>query len=188
MSIMLNKADGHQIRNASGPSPYFRGVYKNYGRYAWNIKFYGFQSNEEIESAQDWALGEHVMLSTHERGFEQISELLGRPIESYTAGRSGGWLVVGTELTEEELAIVDQHVASCMAGLPEFLKEERGRKAEEEAEGQREGTENRSKLKADTRVAEACALIKAVAGCDAVLVMHGIGIDLDTGAPEEESA
>jgi hypothetical protein len=118
-----------QIRGPIGPSAYFLGAYRGYGRHQWSIKWYGWEGGYEIETALQWAFGDHVRLSRDpkdgRRGFDGISDLLGRPIESYTAGRSGGWLVIDSELSEDELVKVDEHVARCMAALPEFLREER---------------------------------------------------------------
>ena len=36
-----------------GASPYFKGRYKMYGPYQWNIKFYDWQSDDEIEAANE---------------------------------------------------------------------------------------------------------------------------------------
>lgn len=114
------------IRNSPGASSYFGGGHRNYGRYQWNVKFQGFNDEFEMSAAQLWALGEHVpMKSGKGRHFEYLSELVGREVEAYLEGRSGGWLSVHTELSEAELTKIDGHVKACLKGLPEFLREER---------------------------------------------------------------
>lgn len=121
-----------------GPSSYFGGGYRGYGRYQWDIKFYGWNNDYEIESAVLWGFGDHVKIGTKELngngiyGFDLISDIVGRPIESSIEGRSGGWFVVHSELSEEELQKINEHVDGVMKGLPEFLKEERKFREEEE--------------------------------------------------------
>lgn len=124
------KAQG--LRRRKHASSYFRGAYNKYGRYQWDIKYRpGFNSEYEIESAVLWAFGEHVKIGTRSvngnsiHGFEVINEIIGRPVEAHIAGRSGGWVVVDTELTEAELKRIDRHIEECLKALPEFLKEER---------------------------------------------------------------
>lgn len=111
-----------EIRNAPGQSSYFGGGFRGYGRYQWNVKFYGWQSDFEIETACNWALGDFLHSKCQ---FEYLNEVLGRPVRAHMAGRSGGWLVIDTELTEAELLKIDAHVKACVDGLPDFLKEER---------------------------------------------------------------
>lgn len=129
-----------QIRNNPGISSYFGEGYNGYGRYQWNIKFYQWNNDYEIESAVLWGFGDHVKIGTKAingntvYGFDLISERLGRPIESSIEGRSGGWFVIHSELSEEELKAIDDHVRSVMEGLPDFLKEERKFREEEENE------------------------------------------------------
>ncbi len=129
-----------QLRGKIGMSQYFGGAYQGYGRYQWSIKYYGFKHEDEIEAAQLWAFGDWVKQGTKAsngntlRGFDGISNLLGRPIESGTEGRSGGWLVIYTELTGEELTKIDEHVRCCMEALPTFTAEEREFHKSENAE------------------------------------------------------
>lgn len=111
-----------EIRNNPGMSSYFGGGYRAYGLYQWNIKFYGFQAEWEIEIAQQWVFGDYIYSKGH---FEYLNEVVGRPVKASIQGRSGGWLVIDEELTDEERAKVDAHVAASMKALPEFLKEER---------------------------------------------------------------
>lgn len=120
------------IRNNPGLSSYFKGEFAAYGRYQWNIKFYEFEDDCEIETAVFWAFGEHEKLKNGRYGFSAISDLLGREIESHIDGRSGGWLVIDTELRAYELKQLDAFVESSMRGLPEMLKEERAFRASEE--------------------------------------------------------
>ena len=110
------------IMNNPGQSSYFNNQYKGYGRYQWNIKYYNWQDEDEIELAINWAFGSYVY---HTGEFDYLNDVVGRPVKAHIAGQSGGWLVVDTELTKEELDKVSAHVASCMAGLDKFLAEER---------------------------------------------------------------
>ena len=125
------------MRRCTRQSSYFQGKYNRYGLYQWDIKYYGFESEFEIEAAGVWAFGDHVKVGTNPvngnkvYGFDGISNLLGRPIQSSTAGRSGGWLVIDTALTDEELDKVDKHVEACMAHLKDFLIDERAFHAEQ---------------------------------------------------------
>jgi len=104
------------LNRVSGPSQYFRGDYRIYGRYQWNIKYYGWQNDSEIEAAQCWA-------------FEDIGQFLeektGQQISWGIEGRSGGWFVVYNELSKVAFDIIDQHINEMMNHLPEFLKMER---------------------------------------------------------------
>lgn len=117
-----------QIRRTNGKSNYFQGGFEVYGRYQWNIKYYGFQSDEEIEYALLSFLGVYVtsgdgFFKDVESGFIKLIQLLKRPIESHIDGRSNGWLVISTELTDKELKIVDEYIESCMKQLPKLLKD-----------------------------------------------------------------
>lgn len=110
------------IMNNPGQSSYFGGGYSRYGHYQWNIKYYGFQNEHEIELAQLWAFGDYL----YSKGeFEYLNEVVGRPVKASIQGRSGGWLIIDTELTDDELDKVTKHVDACMKGLDDFLKEER---------------------------------------------------------------
>lgn len=119
------------IRGKVSRSQYYGGGYRKYGKYQWDIKYYWWESDYEIEAAVQWAFGDRVRngANPHTRntvyGFDGISELLGRPIASSIAGRSGGWLVIDTELTQTELERMDEFVEGLMAGLPQFLRDER---------------------------------------------------------------
>lgn len=167
------------IRNNPGQSSYFQGRFAEYGLYQWNIKFNGFESESEIETAQSWAFGEHVKIGTRALngntlyGFDGITELLGRPIESSIAGRSGGWLVIDTKLTPAELKKIDKHVKACLKGLNEFLESERTfhKDAEAEAEALRQADEKR--LRNDSDVKRAIALLDKT-GLDYSLNVDGI--------------
>lgn len=120
------------IRNNPGMSSYFQGAYANYGLYQWNVKTYLPEDESEYESVRLWCLGEHVKIGSKTSngntiyGYEMISEVVGRPVTSHLDGRSAGWLVVDTELTSEELTKVDEYVSEFMAGIKQFLIDERG--------------------------------------------------------------
>lgn len=118
-----------EIRNNPGPSSYFGGEFRGYGLYQWNIKFYGFESEYEIESACGWAFGEYLF-TRHQ--FEYLNEIVGRPIQAHIDGRSGGWLVIDEELTKVELKRVDRHIRSCLKVLPKYLETLRNENSEDE--------------------------------------------------------
>jgi len=111
-----------EIRNNPGMSSYFGGGYRGYGHYQWNIKYYGWQNEYEIESAVRWAFGEYLY---SKRTFDQIVDIFGRPVKCHTDGRSGGWFVIDEPLSKSELRKMDRHINHVMKNLPEFLKEER---------------------------------------------------------------
>lgn len=157
-------------------SPYFGGGFKSYGPYQWDIKYYGWECDSEIESAQQWAFGEHCQLKDGTRGFDYLNDLMGREIEAYIEGHSGGWLVVHTELSQAELEKLDKHVKACMDGLDEYLKDERQAQADIDAEIERETLEREAKLNSDIRVKRIKELIKDIAGQDATLTISGIKI------------
>lgn len=116
------------LRRCKHSSSYFRGAYNKYGRYQWDVKYQGFNDEYEIEAAVSMALGEYDFKV---KGWSALTDLLGRPIKSHLDGRSGGWLVIDTELTDEELEKVDEYIEECMEHLPVFLQEfrqERGEK------------------------------------------------------------
>jgi hypothetical protein len=162
------------IRNVTGPSPYFRGRYRRYGTYQWNVKLHGIDFDEnELESIRDWALGEHVKVGQG-YGFERINEILGRKVESYLEGRSGGWLTINDDLTLEEVQKIDSFIFESLKDIPSFLKEEREYKAEEQRQAEEEERKNFQSLQNDKRVQKALALIEEVAGVDAVVIIKGI--------------
>ena len=109
-----NKMKKSEIRNDPGISSYFQGGYRGYGRYQWNIKYYNFESEFEVEVAQFWVFG---------NDFDAIKDLLDREVECSIAGRSGGWFVIDTELTKKELKLIDAYIKSCLKHLPKHLKE-----------------------------------------------------------------
>lgn len=165
-----------EIRNDPGMSSYFAGDYRGYGRYQWNVKYPRFQSDQEIEAARFWALGEYVKNSDGNYGFSVLSDMLKRPIESSMAGRSGGWLVIDTPLTAAELRKIDRHVAQSMQALPGYLKEEREFRRQEAEDAVNAERRTRAELAADKRVERIKALVREVAGTDAVLMLKGIKI------------
>ena len=164
------------IRNNPGQSAYLGGGHRTYGRYQWCIKYYGFRADWEIEVAQQWAFGDWRKQVDGQYGFDGISDLLGRPIDATIHGRSGGWLVVDSELSPEELRKLDEHVAACMVELPAFLANEREFRAAEEREAKEQERIKADALAADPRVAEIKRLIEDTVGSDAALYMRGIRI------------
>ena len=176
--ILVNKQNDHEIRGEICKSNYFRGGYRDYGRYAWCIKYYDFQNNDEIESALFNMFGEYIY---SKQGFEYFTELLGRPIKSSTAGRLGGWLVIDTELTERELQKIDEYIASVMKSLPDFLKEERAFKLEQENEAKEIEKQNRIKLNKSRKLKAACKLLRELAGFDVSLSVKGQIVNVQSG-------
>lgn len=120
------------IRGVHGQSSYYLGRFNNYGMYQWNIKYYKFESDFEIEEAILWALGQHGKNAVG-YGFDYLDEIIGRPVKSHTDGRSGGWLVIDTPLTEEELQRIDDHIESHYNAMFEFLLDVRADRAEFES-------------------------------------------------------
>jgi hypothetical protein len=105
--------------NNPGPSSYFGGAYRGYGMYQWNIKYYGWESDFQINEAVLWAFGVYY----YSKGqFDYLNEVVGRPVRAFQAGRSGGWLVIDEPLTDKELRAVNRHIKVCMRNLPKFLK------------------------------------------------------------------
>jgi hypothetical protein len=160
-----------QIRNNPGQSSYFGGGHRSYGKYQWNIKFYEFESNAEIEAAQSWAFGEYSY-KTH--SFDGINELLGRIVKASITGRSGGWFVIHADLNESELKKIDGHVKACMEALPEFLKEEREFHADLEAEAEAERARAERELLNNPKVRVALDLLNEVADDAYTLTVLGI--------------
>lgn len=119
MQVLTNESNQHIIGNP-GESSYFLGRYKTYGQYQWNVKYYDWADDGEIESARLWAFGDRVG-----NGYSELNELLGRDVPAWFDGRSGGWFVIDSELTEEELIKVNDRITSIMEYLPTLLKEER---------------------------------------------------------------
>jgi|GEM_PF-4072374 len=155
------------LRRCEHESSYFRGSFNKYGKYQWDIKFYGFNSDYEIELAQNWAFGEK---------FEYLSEIIGRPVKAHIAGRSGGWLVIDTDLYPDELNRIDEHVNSCMAGLKDFLKDERQYQSDIEREEQEQENRTRAEVMSEKRVRSALKLLESYAGQDIVLMVKGIKV------------
>ena len=99
-----------------GASPYFKGRYKMYGPYQWNIKFYDWQSDDEIEAANEAFFYDD---------FYDLKERLWRDVKVHIDGRSGGWFVIDEDLTVDEWEEVNDYINGVMKALPKFLKEYR---------------------------------------------------------------
>ena len=97
-------------------SPYWNGGFEGYASNQWDIKYYGFESEYEVEYAQLWAFGEN---------FEMLQIATGVKAEFFIEGRSSGWLCTNTELTVKQLQKITEYVKECLKGLPEVLKEYR---------------------------------------------------------------
>lgn len=160
-----------EIRNNPGMSSYFQGKHQGYGRYQWNIKFYGFESDFEIEMSQQWAFGSYMH---SKQQFDQINEVIGRPVKAGIGGRSGGWFVIYDELTEEELKKLDKYVEKVIKNLPEYLKEERELKVIGENEHLELELKTKTELLNNKKIKKTIELLKEVAGQDLVLCVKGI--------------
>jgi hypothetical protein len=119
MQILTNENNQSIIGNP-GESSYFLGRFKAYGQYQWNMKYYDWENECEIEIARYWGFGDRVGNT-----YSEINELLGREVSAWFDGRSGGWFVIDSELTEEELIKVNDRITAIMEYLPTLLKEER---------------------------------------------------------------
>ena len=118
MQVLTNE-NNQSIIGAPGESSYFLGRFKAYGQHQWNVKYYDWGSESEIEIARLWAFGDRG------NGYSEINELLGREVSAWFDGRGGGWFVIDSELTEEELIKVSDRITAIMEYLPTLLKEER---------------------------------------------------------------
>ena len=58
----LTNDNGQKIIGNPGTSSYFRGDYKAYGKYQWNVKYYNWEANHEIESARDHYFGNQTTI------------------------------------------------------------------------------------------------------------------------------
>ena len=119
MQILTNENNQSIIGNP-GESSYFLGRFKAYGQYQWCVKYYDWGNEGEIEIARLWGFGDRVGNT-----YSEINELLGREVSAWFDGRSGGWFVIDSELTEEELIKVNDRITAIMEYLPTLLKEER---------------------------------------------------------------
>lgn len=126
LSREIRKINPKGLRGVSGPGPYFGGKHQKYGPYQWNVKLYNvpIENDWDYETLQLYFLGEHKKLPKGGYGFEFISEELGRPIESSLEGRSGGWLVVHDELSDDEISKIDWMVEGIHKNAKKFLEEE----------------------------------------------------------------
>jgi len=143
-TLTEKKLKDQGMRRCKHASNYFLGAFEKYGRYQWDVKFYGFEADWEVETAQQWVLGDYM----HSKGeFEYLSEVVGRPVKASLQGRSGGWLVIDTELTKAELRKVDKYINASLKALPKFLKEERKLRAAKELADGATATDSPSKTK-----------------------------------------
>lgn len=113
----------NQIRRTNGPSSYWNNARELYGLYQWNIKYYDYEHEIEIEYIQLCLLGEHFEYEKNKYNFTALKDLLNKDIESRLDGHSGGWLVIDTPLTNKELSIVDEYVSNSMKEIPNLLKQ-----------------------------------------------------------------
>ena len=147
-------------------------VHKHHGPHQWNIKYYDFESEYEIESAVFAFFGEY----DHKTGsFEMINELLGRVVRASISGRSGGWFVIDEpELSDSDFQMIDQHISSAMDSLPEFLKEEREYRAQEQRDAEEQESQLRASLETNPEVTAVLETLRRVAGSDFQLSIKGI--------------
>lgn len=105
------------IRRCEHKSSYWMGGRSLYGRYQWDVKYYGWEDEIEIE-----IVAAHFLGGQTKNGYEVIDEIVGRPVNCFFEGRSGGWLVIDTKLTEKELKKVDKFIERSMKEIPKLLK------------------------------------------------------------------
>ena len=166
-----------EIRNNPGMSQYFGGAYIRYGRYQWNMKYYGWENDSEIRAAH-WAFfGDDY---SEEAGqTDSLSVIIGRDITKHWNfdGRSGGWLTINCELTDEELEKVDNYVKRIMDGeLSKFLKEERGIKEKERLNSKNKQKENENWIRNSAEIQEILDKLELVAGSNFSLLIKGINV------------
>lgn len=166
------------IQNKPGNSSYFGGGHSEYGKYQWNIKYYGFHTEDEIESARFWALGEYIYVS-----FDHINEVVGRKVAVSLEGRSSGWLTIHEDLTKIEVAKISKHIKNCLKGLPAFLKEERRIRSKEKQDRIAHETTTRAILTNNKALKGVCSRLRTLSGYDVTLSIRGIPIDISTGLP-----
>ena len=99
---------------AKGASPYFQGRYKIYGPYQWSIKYYDWNDETEIELAREAFFYDD---------FYDLKQEIGRDVKIHIDGRSGGWLVIDEDLTEEEFDRASDWIERMMRLLPEVLEQ-----------------------------------------------------------------
>lgn len=165
------------LRRCEHDSSYFGGAFNRYGRYQWDIKYHGWQSEYEIESAREYFFGEFRQLKVNDSylfGCESIDELLGRKIKASIQGRSGGWLVIDTELTASELKKIDRFVSRMMTQLPKYLKGERDFQKQQEVEAMEDEKRREIEIKGNAKLKQAVELIRSQCGADFTLLCRGI--------------
>lgn len=112
----MNNVNNNQSYNGTGRSCYFGGEFCEYALHQWNIKYYRFEADWEVETALNYAFGPNL---------EILTDLLGYEAEFSIEGRSGGWLCTDAELSFEEVKIITNYVQSVLRELPKVLDEER---------------------------------------------------------------
>ncbi len=95
-------------------SPYFGGGFRAYALHQWDIKYYKFENEFEINEALLYFFGQNLDILKDKFG-----------VAFHIDGRSGGWLCCNAELTTKQLQSITQYVKDCLKQLPSFLKEER---------------------------------------------------------------
>lgn len=103
-----------KIMNKPHKSNYFQGAYAGYGRYQWDLKYYDWKNDYEPEDACNEFFGIDG---------EHLSAIVKRPLKVWMDGRSGGWLVIDTELTENEQKQLNSYIDKCFKMLPKYLKQ-----------------------------------------------------------------
>lgn len=146
-------------------------VHKHHGPNQWNIKYYGFESDSEIESAITVFFGTYDYKTS---SFDQINELIGRTLKVTISGRSGGWFVVHDELSESEFQLIDEHINSAMSSLPDFLRDERQSREDEKLVFEKQQQQLRESLLSNSEIQSALETLRRVSGSDFQLSVKGI--------------
>lgn len=97
-----------RVYTNANKTPYFQNGHRAYGRYQWNVKRYDWHRISLESEAFEQAL-EDLRCDT----IEVIQYKLGaldREISIGFDGRSSGWLVIDSPLTDDELALIDMLV------------------------------------------------------------------------------
>jgi hypothetical protein len=152
--------------------------------YRWNMKYYHWESEYEVEDARRFVFGEYVQMKTKRYGsnnarhtFDQLEDIVGKEVEAGFEGRSGGWFVIYDELTTEEYARVTKHVADAMDhAIKEFLVDEREfRRHEAELEAEEE-RERKQGILADARIARILRQLHKHFPDNFTLVIRGVDV------------
>ena len=152
--------------------------------YRWNMKYYHWESEYEVEDARRFVFGEYVQMKTKQYGsnntrhtFDQLENIVGKEVEAGFEGRSGGWFVIYDELTEEEYARVSEHVKTAMdTSIKEFLVDEREFRRQEAEEAAEEERDRKRAILASPRIARMLRQLHKHFPDNFTLIVNGVDV------------